>query len=206
MHIAPPTRVHTRSRFVTVLAWVFIVLGGGCVLVALLQALFVTLVFHQPEVQQALDRAQQSSRAGAANAREMMSLVIAMLVFVLAVCSGLLAAAIGLLKRKNWALKLFVGYLLVGAVMNAAVAALPIMLRMPDLTIRVSPQAFGAVQDLQSAVTFGFSVFAGAVAALLVYLFKRLRSASIRSEFARPPSNGRSPASNDAGDPSASLR
>src|SRR5215813_11094043 len=97
----------TRSTFVTVLAWIFIVLSSFATLVSILQNIMIALVFPAAEMQAAATQAK--SHPGVPWIASWMFehfQVFFLFFFVMAAIS--LAASIGLLKRKNWARLLFV--------------------------------------------------------------------------------------------------
>ena len=106
-----PLPAPARSSFVTVVAIIFIVLAGGSTLMAIAQNLMVNFLFPH--------------EAFGAGAAEMPAGMPAIMVFVVAHMRLLflavllqsattLVAAIGLLKRWNWARLLFIAMLLLG--------------------------------------------------------------------------------------------
>src|SRR5690348_4897873 len=107
-----------KSSFVTVVAWVFIVLAGFATFLSLLQNLTVTLMpqdmFNAPLQDTTLTRVMPGApRLIFAHLR---LLVAAMLIL----CLVTLTSAVGLLRRRNWARVLFIVLLGLGVVYNIA--------------------------------------------------------------------------------------
>ena len=103
-----------RSTFVTVTAWIFIVLSGLGILMGILQNLIVAFVFTQETFAELFGALQEENMPG-----YMVYILenIQLILFLSLLLTILLfTSSIGLLKRKNWARRVFVSYLLVFAV------------------------------------------------------------------------------------------
>jgi len=179
---APPP---LRSTFVTVLAWVFIGLSGFATLIAVLQNLMLQWLFL-PAMQQAPQ--QPPLPPGLPVPMHWMFGHFAWFFRAFLVISALtLVAAIGLLRRHEWARRLFVG------LMGLAIAYQLLGLAWQWWFMGTMPgfmQAFGAPADM-AVVMRGFlravQVFSALVALGLCVLFgwilRRLCSAPVRDEF-----------------------
>ena len=177
---APPQ----RSTFITALAWIFIVLAGFATLVSALQNVMITLMFPASEMQAAADRATNDERMPWFAA--FMFQNIRLFFFALFVlCVGTLTAAIGLLKRRNWARLLFIGLMGFGILWNigGVVFSIVFFSSMPPIPATASRE-FGDQFELMFYVMIGFNVvLAVAFTALFGWILKRLFSIDIRREF-----------------------
>lgn len=184
MNSEPAASRAQRSTFVTVVAWIFIVLSGFTTLVSLLQNIMLHTVFAQ----QGFDPA-----AIAANAPEGQPVLVTFLVahvawffaLVLFVSITLLCSSVGLLMRKNWARLMFIGVMVLGIAWDIFGFALqfqmlgtltemhhgaPAEFRNEMRTVAIVMGVFGAVLGLAFITLFG-------------WLIKRFMSASVRQEF-----------------------
>jgi hypothetical protein len=172
--------VGAQSVFVTVTAWIFIVLGALASVSALVQNAFVASL----------------APAGAAHLPAlplMTGLLMGYLPWVvgtgLAMSLATLASAIGLLLRLDWARRVFIGLLVVAIVANL----LGLWLQHEVVQSVVANTLSGAPLPAQAIGVFGGFVTAARVMALLVtlgacgmlaWIIRCLMSASVRQEFA----------------------
>jgi hypothetical protein len=172
--------VGARSIFVTVTAWVFIVLGALASVSALVQNALV------------------ASLAPASNAHLpalplLTSLLLGYLPWVvgigLVMSLATLASAIGLLLRLDWARRAFIGLLAVAIVANL----LGLWLQHEVVQSVVANTLSGAPLPAQAIGVFGGFVTAARVMAVLVtlgacsmlaWIIRRLMSPAVRQEFA----------------------
>ena len=175
-----------RSTFVTAIAWLFIVLAGFATCVFVLQNIMIDSMLRAPDTQTALaEPGGQGDLPGLAGfaVRHMR---LGMLTF-LALCASTLAAAIGLLLRKNWARMLFVGLMALGIVWN--VGGVIVQYRVISALLRVhasAPNPIRAPWETLTTITAVFSsVMALGFAGLFGWVIKRLLSTDIRREFKR---------------------
>ncbi len=160
-----------RSTFVTVLAWVLIVLSGFGSLMTLLQNVVLFFVFPFAEMS-----------ATAIEADEPLWARFIYLWFVLAllVCATTLVGSIGLLQRKSWGRRLVVTILGLGVVWCLVAAPLGhFMMQMPADFGEVDP----GLRRMQTVTTVFSAVFGLLLAGLFGWLVKRLLSAEVRAEF-----------------------
>ena len=171
--------VGSRSLFVTITAWIFILVAAFTALSAVVQ-----------------NAAAGSLTAGmhAAPGLPLVSqLLIAYLPWVvgatLALSLATLVAAIGLLMRLDWARRVFIGLLVVAIVANLAGLWLQheVVQSLVSSTLSRAPLPPQAVEVFGGFVTasrvMGALVTLGACA-LLVWVIRRLMSPMIRQEFA----------------------
>lgn len=174
--------VGARSLFVTTTAWIFIVLAALGSVFALLQNASVASLM--PGWQAA--RGQQPLPL-------LTGLLFGYLPWVvgasLVLSAATLASAIGLLLRLEWARRTFIGLLVVAIVMNL----LGLWLQHEVVQSVVDQTLAHTVIPAQALGVFGGFVAAARVmallvtligCALLVWVIRRLNSASVRQEFA----------------------
>jgi len=171
----------TRSSFVTVLAWIFIVGGGFTTFISILQNVMLTFFFPADQIQMAKG-AENMPAVALFMLNHMRLFFAAFLVLSLTV----FVSSIGLLKRKNWARVIFIGLFVLGILwnvgglflQNAMFSAMPAP--SPD-----APEEFKAQMESMAHVMLVFSfVMAVGMSVLFGWLIKRLASPAIRREFA----------------------
>lgn len=172
-----------RSQFVTVIAWIFIVLGGFTTLISLLQNILVNTVIplEQMQAQMATSPTPIPPMVGA-----LMEHIRLFFFAFLVLASTTLVSAVGLLRRRNWARRIFIAILALGILWNIAGLFL-------QQTMMSEMQAFqppGAPADIQQqmrgmmAATQVFSaIFALGFSLLFGWIIKRLTSPGIVAEF-----------------------
>lgn len=171
-----------RSQFVTVLAWIFIVISGFGVVIGLLQNALVFFVLGDALGElpvQASDPVPELARFFAAHLRWFFVLVLAAMAFTL-------AASIGLLRRRNWARLAFIGVMLFGIFWNLLGVALQIamMQSMAGTFGEGAPPEFAAQFEAMrmtmivvgGLMALGFSMLFGFIA-------WKLTRPAIRAEF-----------------------
>ena len=173
-----------RSSFVTVLAWVFIVLSGFSTMISILQNIMVWTMFRQPEVAQAM--AEQPLQGMPPYAVFMMGHFQLFFLAFLLVSATTLASSIGLLKRMDWARMVFIALMFLGiawnllglvwqfammSFMRGQFASMPQATDSPDMG-----PFFVAIMVFTAILSIGFSVLFGWIA-------KRLMSPGIKAEF-----------------------
>lgn len=104
-----------KSNFVTVLAWIFIVLSGFATLIGVLQNIMVQTMFADPKFKESLSKLPSDVPASAAF---MASNIRLMFAIALGVFATTLVSSIGLLNRRNWARLMFIGIMGIGILWN----------------------------------------------------------------------------------------
>ena len=172
-----------RSRFVTVLAWTFIVLGAFSSLLSIVQGILVFSLFPFEQAQAAAIAAYRDRGVGRlallllANVHWLFGLFIG-------VSIATLIAAIGLLARRQWGRFLFIALMVFGIAWNFVVVAAAWYLassffaEVPRPTN--APPYFEAMWTSMLAfnllMVIGFTILFG-------WIVKRLASREIRGEF-----------------------
>lgn len=173
-----------RSTFVTTLAWVFILLAGFATAISTVQNIMITVMFPAAEISNAAAQAQNDTTTPQFAKFMFQNVRLFFFAFFL-VCITALTAAVGLLKRKNWARVLFIA-LMVGGILwcfGGVLMSIAMLSSMP-LVEPNAPQAAREQFALMSKVIIGFNfVVAIGVTILFGWIIKRLRSREIRLEF-----------------------
>ncbi|MCS3902117.1 cell division protein FtsX [Methylohalomonas lacus] len=161
-----PVNSHTqRSAFVSVVAWVFIVLGGFATFIAVMQNIAVHFLLSAEQLQQ--------MAPNAFTARHIGTLFLCLL--LLAVVT--LTAAIALLKRRNWGRRLFVALMGLVIVWNIA------SLLLQQQSAREPATGTLARQDFASGLDILSLVLAVALSLLCGWIAWRLCRPAIVAEF-----------------------
>lgn len=176
----------TRSTFVTVLAWIFIVLSGFASLISLMQNIMIHTMFRTPEMTQALQAPPPPGTP--AIFAHLTTLMPWLFTFFLVMCLITFASSVGLLLRRNWARLVFIGVMVFGILWNVGGLA------MQFFVFRTLSDQFVAVPDMPNAdsmrmtfvvmIIFGL-VFALSLSVLFGWIIKRLMSTAIVAEFRR---------------------
>ena len=173
----------SRSAFVTVVAWIFIVLAGFATLISILQNVMIAFMFPAVEMDAALEQMAADERTPWL--AEFMFRHVRLIFFAFfLVCGAALASAVGLLVRKDWARRLFIGLMIFGIIWNLAglVFVAIFMFSMPIPAD--APADFRDQFDVMAKMILGFNFVIGiAFAVLFGWIVKRLMSPAIKAEF-----------------------
>ena len=173
-----------RSTFVTVLAWIFIVMAAFATLISLMQNVMVFFMFHGWGMDRAVDDVSRMPNAPpfiGVFARYFY--LVFVLFFVLS--ASTLASAIGLLYRRNWARIVFIVVMGFGIFWNLAGLALgafmlTVVNGFPMHAVHGAPFALSTMVVVVMAFNVAISL---AVSALFLWIILKLRSPEIRAEF-----------------------
>lgn len=179
---APPP---LRSTFVTVLAWVFIGLAGFATLISVLQNVMLQWLFLP-----AMQHAQAAAPLPPGLPAPMQWLFAHFAWFFrafLLVSATTLIAAVGLLRRHEWARQLFIGlmgFAIVYQILGLAwqwwiMGSMPAFMQASGTPADMGAVMHGFIRAMQvfgSLTALGFCVLFG-------WIIRRLRSAQVRDEF-----------------------
>lgn len=173
--------VRAKSTFVTVLAWIFIVLSGFATLIGVLQNIMIQTMFNDPKMSEELAKAPQGVPAPVSFMASNFKLVFAALLACFVVT---LISSVGLLKRRNWARLFFIGILALGIVWNLGGLLLQFTMFSsfppPPHTAQHEAAAF---QSMFITMMVFSVVMAVAFSVLYGWIIKRLLSQPIAAEF-----------------------
>ena len=178
--INPPQE--PRSAFVTVLAWIFIVISSFTTLVSILQNIMINLLF--PEQMQEVMQVPEGGPELPVFVEGMMNNFQLMIGIFLVISVATLVSSIGLLKRKNWARLVFIGLMGLSILWNlggllfqySMVSSMPMPSDAPTEFMTHFETMTTIILVFSSAIIIGFSV-------LFAWIIKRLVSQEIRKEF-----------------------
>jgi len=173
-----------RSTFVTVVAWIFIVLAGFTTAIGILQNIMINTVFPLDQMQHGLAQAKGHPPMPAFFAF-MFENIRAIFLAVLILSATTFVSSIGLLRRKNLARVVFICLMVFGIAWNVfSIAIQQYMLSsMPEFQVNV-PADVRAQADLFSKGILIFSfIMAAGFSILFGWIIKRLLSPSIKGEF-----------------------
>jgi hypothetical protein len=180
-----------RSTFVTVLAWIFIGLTGFASLISLMQNLMFQFLFLPLMAQQHAQFSQGIPPGMPVQVGWVFDHIIWLFRFFLLMSLSVLTASIGLLLRKEWARKLFIGLMGIGMLyqvaglifqwwyFNAVFSHIP----MPPNAKPDAEQMMQIMQGFISAVRVFSALMAIGMTILLGWIIKKLASAAVRQEF-----------------------
>jgi MFS family permease len=171
-----------KSNFVTVLAWIFIVLAGFAVCMSIMQNIMFHFMFPAEHMKEVL--------AGAGTQQDIpvfLSFLFSnfrVFIFAFLVLSIILfICAIGLLKRKNWARIVFIVLMGVGILWNIVSAVLNFIFfsvfPMHEKLKQVDDQ-FMVMATVMGIFTV---VFAVGLSVLFAWIIKKLTSKQVKAEF-----------------------
>lgn len=184
MNANPQDRPANRSTFVTALAWSFIVLAALSVLFGLIQFLLVQLFVDQEALRAGM-RTEHSQTQLPGAIRFTLSNLRLLTAVVLLSSVMLLVAAIGLLRRRNWARWLFIGFMgLAAAGHLAPLAGGAGLLEWTAALLAGSPD--GVQASLQGFIHGAWLVFvflSVALAAVFAWIIWKLMRPPISDEF-----------------------
>jgi hypothetical protein len=170
-----------QSIFVTVLAWIFIIIGGFSTFMAILQNVMLFFFFPRDGFNQQISAAQFPDEMPTLF-KIMFSHFDLFSVSFLVISSVTFISAIALLKRKNWARIMFILLMIVGIVWNVGGVVLQYFWfqTLPEMAGSQVPQEFEMMQNVTFSVGI---VMAVAFTILFGWIIKKLSSQSIVTEF-----------------------
>jgi hypothetical protein len=188
MEIPAPNHPPARSSFVSVVAWISMVLTGFSTFIGILQNVMLALFFPLDEFKGAM----QSAKGGPDVPVFVQFMFSHFQLFFLAflLLSGtMFVSSIGLLKRKNWARIAFVGFFAFGIVWNiAGLVFQKIFLSSMVPATSHAPADFQTQFETIATVMFVFAcIMAAGISILFGWLIKRFTSTEIQAEFGVGP-------------------
>ncbi|RDS83316.1 hypothetical protein [Dyella psychrodurans] len=181
-----------RSTFVTVLAWIFIGFTGFASLISLMQNLMLQLIFVPLMQQQHVPMSQNLPPGMPVQMGWMFDHLFWMFRIFLLLSLSVLTASIGLLLRKEWARKLFIGLMAFGILyqigglffqwwyMSAVFDHFP----MPPNPKPDVEQMMQVMRGFMNVIRIFTMLMSVGISILLGWIIKKLVSAPIRQEFA----------------------
>lgn len=168
----------SRSTFVSVLAWIFIVGAGFTSLVSIMQVIMVSTLTTFSG-----DAFQSMPDDTPATIRFMWQYFHLFVYGYCAVSIFTFISAIGLLKRRNWARLAFIGIFVFGVFWQLGAVFMQFAM-LSDFPVRQEAPGFEDFERIKTIV-LGFSLLVAlAISGLFVWLIRKLTTQPIIGEFA----------------------
>lgn len=163
-----------KSTFITVLAWIFIVLSAFGVLMSIAQNILINTFLDEPYHISKVDDASGFNWKEA-----LFSNIKWVFAFVGLCILSFFISSIGLLKRKNWARKAIIILLVLGLmyIIGASIANVIAFRNLRSIPNQSDMEAFEIVLPIVMAV------FAIGMTILYIWIIKKLMSQNIKAEF-----------------------
>lgn len=176
-----------KSTFVSVLAWIFIVLAGFATLISILQNIMISYMFPVDEMNRAFESAQAQEQIPLL-AKFMFSNIRFFFLSFLAIAGTTFVSAIGLLKRKNWGRMIFMLILGLGICWNIFSLVLQnlVFTSFPDFSHGDMHSQFNTMMNAMKVFSF---VVAVGISYLFGWIIYKLSSHKIKKEFCVPISS-----------------
>jgi hypothetical protein len=162
-----------KSTFITVLAWILIVLTGFSTLITIMQNIMVQLMFDKNEFRGGLDSPDEFPDIIFANFHVFMFLMGLIIIYSF-------ISAIGLLKRKNWARISYVGLFGFGILYMLSMVGYQYVF-FDNNSMWRSPM--GKIDPVFITMGIFTLIFTLGMSFLFGWLIKRLTSGKVKQEF-----------------------
>ncbi len=169
-----------RSTFVTVVAWVFIILTGFQTVIGIFDSILLSTGTFKDV--QAMVRDPDALKNIPSAMRFMMQHIQVVVIVFLFFAGIMFAASIGLFYRKNWARILFICMLTVGILWTLGQTVYQSIF-MNRLMSGAHAQAAADMQNTFATFRIVLWIIVLGITALLAWIIKRLASKDIRQEF-----------------------
>jgi hypothetical protein len=172
-----------QSHFVTILAWIFIVLTAFATFISILQNIMIGWFFPLEKVQQGFSQPDAKEHLPVFMTF-MSSHIRIIFISFLALSSTGFASSIGLLKRRNWARIVISILLFLGILLNVVGVFLQqIMLSsIPKIPQQYKSQML-QFESMMEVIKIFTIVTAISLSILFVWIIKKLNKPAIRAEF-----------------------
>lgn len=178
------TGAPARSSFVTVVAWIFIVMSGLATLIGIFQNIVVQAIFAGPDFQQSISAAD--APGAPAYALFLLNSMRWIFLGALLVSAATLAAAIGLLKRMDWGRWLFIAMMALGIAWNLCAFGIEYwILSSAPTTMPGAEETMAQFHTFKIVMLALGGLMALGMSALFGWIIYRLLSPEIAREFGR---------------------
>lgn len=173
-----------RSGFVTVIAWIFIVLAGFALFYTLIQGLMISYVYTDSHIHKAMQAAEHAQNMPAISRLFIDHMQLFNVIFMV-LSTAMLIISIALLKRKNWARIGFIAFMAIGIIWNvfSLVMQAGYFNHMPPLPQNTPPQYHDQMKMMQTGMLIFSAVLAIVFSILFAWIIKRLLSVKYKAEF-----------------------
>ena len=167
--------MESRSNFVTVLAWIFIVGAGFSSFILVMQVIMVSTMFSGEEFQSVPEDAPAFAKFMQQNIHLFVYGFCAVTIFTF-------ISSIGLLKRKNWARLAFISILILGVLWQVGSLAMQFTV-FSEFPERPSGEGFEDFERMSNIIRWFSFAMAVALSGLFLWLIKKLATQPIVGEF-----------------------
>ncbi|MGD8379270.1 MAG: hypothetical protein PVJ40_10390 [Gammaproteobacteria bacterium] len=169
--------------FVTILGWVFVILGGLSAALGFFEAMVFRFIASQPEFQSTLQTGLTDHQMPEAARMMFAHFPLVWGIFV-AVSLVTVVAAVGLIRRWNWARLLFMALMGLGILWNLVGLVFQIgMYGQIPQPVTVPPNFEQEFHFMLLAARIGSIMFAIIVTSVFTWIIWKLRSPEVRTEF-----------------------
>jgi len=172
-----------KSKFVTVVAWIFIVGAGFATFISILQNIMINLMFPLEKMTEALNDSQAQQHIPSLF-RFLFSNIRVFVFSFLVILATTFTSAIGLLKRKNWARIIFIVLMSLGILWNILGVVMQFsmfsFMPIPEEAPNQFTAQFTTIMTIMKIFTI---VMAVGISILFGWIIKKLTSDKIKSEF-----------------------
>jgi len=170
-----------KSKFVTVVAWIFIVVAGFATFISILQNIMINLMFPIEKMTEALNEAEAQEHIPFLF-RFLFSNIRIFFFGFLVISATTFVSAIGLLKRKNWARIIFIIILSLGILWNISGLFMQHLMfsSMPELPNQEGVNQFKVMMNIMRVFTL---IMAIGISILFGWIIKKFTSQRIKAEF-----------------------
>jgi hypothetical protein len=173
--------VSKNATFITLISWVFILIGGFIALGTLMQSLMLTFLFSNEEFAAAM---QLSSKDMPAQAAFMIDHIRSISWSAFAIAALLVSASLGMLRRKHWARLLFISMMWLFAVVTVTMAVVQLGY-LANLSTGDQDLPEGFIKLLQATKLMSL-LFGIGLGVLFGWLGWKLARPAIKAEFRLP--------------------
>ena len=174
----PDQLPHEKSSFVSVLAWLMIIFNGFGLFMSIIENVIVAFIFNK-KFDSAFNDTGSFNGFPSFFLNNIHVILPVMTLFLLFA----LVSSIGLLKRKEWARKSFLGLFVFGILYTVSATVFQTIFMNSIFHESDMPGGFGSLKILFMVILIVFSL---GFILLFGWLFKKLNSGKIREEFMLP--------------------
>lgn len=174
----------SKSSFVTVVAWIFIVLAGFATFISLLQNIMTQIIFPKEEIAMSIEQMGANNQMPG-YAQFMFQHFDKVFLLFLLVSTVVLFSSIALLKRKNWARIVIVILLSIGILWNIIGVVLQFIVYKGFSDIFGSQAPVSEFQTMMIIIQIFMFFFAIALSLIFGFIVKKMCSKQVKTEFVR---------------------
>ena len=171
-----------KSKFVTVVAWIFIIITGWTTFLSLLQNIMNNVIFSANRIKEAFNDPRTADNIPAVVQFMLTHIQLLFLCFFM-VSAAMFTSSIGLLKRKNWARLIFISILALAIIWNLITLFLQGEMIPKKPFIDMPQEGAQAFQMVMVAARIFMAIMVIGMSALFGWIIKKLTSENVKREF-----------------------